>query len=396
MNSGVKVTKLGTLLATVISAHTIVNAFALRRPRTIVPTQRERISLLIPARNEAERIGACLDAALAQRGVAELEIVVLDDGSTDATGTVVKQRIDALAAASHGPSHGPSGGPSHGPSGGPSLRLVDGGSAPLPEGWLGKPWACERLRQAVDGDIAVYIDADVRLAPHALASSVALLRKSGLDLVSPYPRQLACTFGERLVQPLLQWLWLSFLPLRMAERTRPNSMAAANGQFLVIDVAALERAGGFGAVRGEVLDDVALVRAIKRTGGRGVVVDGTHLATCRMYTDWSELKAGYTKNLWAGTGSVGGAIALGSMLVLLYLVPAAATVGLLGRGARRAGVVGYAAGVAGRVVRARCTGGRVADSVWHPLSIAAVLRLLFGSWQAKRAGTIEWKGRNLG
>ena len=384
MNSGVKVTKLGTLLATVISAHAIVNAFALRRPRTIVPTQRERISLLIPARNEAERIGACLDAALAQRGVAELEIVVLDDGSTDATGTVVKQRIDALAAASHGPSDGP------------SLRLVDGGSAPLPEGWLGKPWACERLRQAVDGDIVVYIDADVRLAPHALASSVALLRKSGLDLVSPYPRQLACTFGERLVQPLLQWLWLSFLPLRMAERTRPNSMAAANGQFLVIDVAALERAGGFGAVRGEVLDDVALVRAIKRTGGRGVVVDGTHLATCRMYTDWSALKAGYTKNLWAGTGSVGGAIALGSMLVLLYLVPAAAAVGLLGRGARRAGVVGYVAGVSGRVVSARCTGGRVADCAWHPVSIAALLRLLFGSWQAKRAGTIEWKGRNLG
>ena len=384
MNSGVKVTKLGTMLATVISAHTIANAFVLRRPRTIVPTQRERISLLIPARNEAERIGPCLEAALAQRGVVDLEIVVLDDGSTDATGTVVKQRIDALAAVSHGPSDGP------------SLRLVDGGSAPLPEGWLGKPWACERLRQAVDGDIVVYIDADVRLAPHALASSVALLRESGLDLVSPYPRQLAGTFGERLVQPLLQWLWLSFLPLRMAERTRPNSMAAANGQFLVIDVAALERAGGFGAVRGEVLDDVALVRAIKRTGGRGVVVDGTHLATCRMYTDWSALKAGYTKNLWAGTGSVGGAIALGSMLVLLYLVPAAAAVGLLGRGARRAGVVGYAAGVAGRVVSARCTGGRVADSAWHPFSIAALLRLLIGSWRAKRAGTIEWKGRNLG
>ncbi len=380
MSSGVKVTRLGSALAAVFSVHTIVNAFVLRRPRAIVATQHERVRLLIPARDEAARIGPCLEAALAQSGIADLEIVVLDDGSTDATKTVVERLIEDRPTTADGS----------------SLRLVDGGDAPLPEGWLGKPWACQRLRLAVDGDVLVYIDADVHLEPHALASAVDLLRESGLDLVSPYPRQTAVTFGERLVQPLLQWLWLSFLPLRLAERLRPNSMAAANGQFLVMDAAALDRAGGFAAVRGEVLDDVALVRAFKRTGGRGVVVDGTHLATCRMYTDWSELKDGYTKNLWAGTGSVGGAIGLGSMLVLAYLVPPAAVVGLLGRRARKAGFAGYAAGVIGRVVSARRTGGRVADSAMHPLSIAALLCLLARSWRAKRAGTIEWKGRNLG
>lgn len=380
MTGGVKATQLGSALAAVFSAQTVVNAFVLRRPRAIVATQHERVRLLIPARDEAARIGPCLKAALAQRGIADLEIVVLDDGSTDATGAVVKRVIEEHAAGSPGL----------------SLRLIDGGDAPLPEGWLGKPWACQRLRLAVDGDVLVYIDADVHLEPHALASSVALLRESGLDLVSPYPRQLAVTFGERVVQPLLQWLWLSFLPLRLAERTRPNSMAAANGQFLVMDAAALDRAGGFAAVRGEVLDDVALVRAFKRTGGRGVVVDGTYLATCRMYADWSELKDGYTKNLWAGTGSVGGAIGLGSMLALTYLVPPAAAIGLLGPRARKAGFAGYAAGVIGRIVSALRTGGRVADSAMHPLSVAALLRLLARSWRAKRGGTIEWKGRNVG
>lgn len=380
MSSGVKVAQLGTALAAVVSAHTVVNAFVLRRPRVIVPTQHERVRLVIPARDEAARIGPCLEAALAQTGIVDLKIVVLDDGSTDATREVVQRIIEGHAAVSPGP----------------SIRLVDGGTGPLPEGWLGKPWACERLRLGVQGDVLVYIDADVHLEPHALASSVALLRESGLDLVSPYPRQLAITLGERLVQPLLQWLWLSFLPLRLAERTRPNSMAAANGQFLVMDAAALDRAGGFAVVRGEVLDDVALVRAFKRTGGRGVVVDGTRLATCRMYTDWSELKDGYTKNLWAGTGSVGGAFGLGSMLALAYLVPPAAALGLFGRRARKAGFAGYTAGVIGRVISARCTGGRVADSAMHPISIAALLRLLALSWRAKRAGTIEWKGRNVG
>ncbi len=382
MINGVAATKIGSAFAGVISAHTAVNAWLLRRPRLVVPHQQEHIALLIPARNEAEQIGPCLAAVLGQSGVRHLEVIVLDDGSTDDTTTVLRHMIDEQASDSR--------------SDGPTLRLIDGGDAPLPAGWLGKPWACQRLREATNASVLAYIDADVRLEPHALASSVALLRASGLDLVSPYPRQLAESPGERIVQPLLQWLWLSFLPLRLAERTRPNSMAAANGQFLVLDAAALDRAGGFAAVRGDVLDDVALVRAFKRSGGRGVVVDGTHLATCRMYPDWSSLKAGYTKNLWAATGSVGGAIGLGSMLALGYLVPPAAALGLFGRAARRVGVVGYLAGVAGRMISARRTGGRITDSVAHPISIATLLRLLAGSWRAKRAGTIEWKGRNLG
>ncbi len=380
MTVGAAIAKAGAGLATVISAHTAVNAALLRRPRRVATAANERVGLLIPARNEQEHIRPCLEAALAQTGLLDFEIVVLDDGSTDATATVVQRFVEEHTTS---------------PSG-IQLRLIDGGDAPLPDGWLGKPWACERLRRAVNADVVVFVDADVRLEPHALASSIALLRGSGLDLVSPYPRQIAITFGERIVQPLLQWLWLSFLPLRLAERTRPNSMAAANGQFLVTDSNALERAGGFAAVRGEVLDDVALVRAFKRTGGRGVVVDGTDLATCRMYTDWSALRVGYTKNLWAATGSVPGAVGLGSMLALAYLVPPVAAIGLLGRSACRVGLAGYAAGVVGRVISARCTGGRVADSVMHPLSIAALLRLLAGSWRAKRAGTIEWKGRNLG
>ena len=163
MSGAVKVTQLGSALAAVFSAHAVVNAFVLRRPRAIVATQHERVRLLIPARDEAERIGPCLEAALAQTGFVDLEIVVLDDGSTDATKNVVERLILEHAAGSPGP----------------SLRLVDGGDAPLPEGWLGKPWACERLRLAVDGDVLVYIDADVHLQPRALASSVALLRESG-------------------------------------------------------------------------------------------------------------------------------------------------------------------------------------------------------------------------
>jgi len=239
--------------------------------------------------------------------------------------------------------------------------------------------------------VLVFVDADVVLAPHAVASTAALLDASGLDLASPYPRQLAETPAERLVQPLLQWSWLTTLPLTAAERSPRESLTAANGQLLAVRRDAYDHAGGHGAVRSAVLDDVALLRAVKRSGGRGVVVDGTHLATCRMYDGWDDLRAGYTKSLWSAFGSPAGAAAAMGALSLLYVLPAAAAL----RGSR-VGAAGYAAGVLGRVLVARRVGGRVwPDSLAHPASIAALGWLTAASWRGKRSGSLSWKGRPI-
>jgi hypothetical protein len=197
--------------------------------------------------------------------------------------------------------------------------------------------------------------------------------------------------GERLVQPLLQWSWLTTLPLRLAERSPRPSLTAATGQFLVVRRAALDRVGGFAAVRGEVLDDIAIVRAIKASGGRGGVVDGTHLATCRMYDGWPELRDGYGKSLWSAFGSKPGAVAAVAVLGLAYVVPPVAAL----RGSR-VGLIGYAAGVASRIVAARRTGGRsVPDSLTHPLAIVAFGYLTLRSHWLRRRGTLRWKGRRV-
>ena len=376
---GRSVVRTGSVLAGILSAHGIVNTQFLRRPSVSPEPCRERVVVCVPARDEAAAIGACVASLLASTGVRDLRIVVLDDGSIDGTGDIVRDVASTVS------------------SPGFSLSVIDGGGDALPQGWLGKPWACERLRLATpDVDVVVFVDADVRLEPSALASAVEILRSSNLDLVSPYPQQIAVSPGERLVQPLLQWLWLTLLPLRLAEATRPNSMAAANGQFLVVDAGALAAVGGFASVRGDVLDDIALVRVFKRAGRRGTVVDGTALATCRMYTDWPSLRDGYTKNLWAGTGSPLSAVGLSSMLALAYVVPALGALGFLGRAARRAGLFGYLAGVLGRIVSARTTGGRVADSVAHPAGVTVLVGLILRSWRAHWAGTIVWKGRPVG
>jgi hypothetical protein len=193
------------------------------------------------------------------------------------------------------------------------------------------------------------------------------------------------------VQPLLQWSWLTLLPLRLAEDSPRPSLTAGNGQLMALDAEAYRRAGGHRAVRGEVLDDVALVRALKAAGGRGGVVDGTWLATCRMYDDWPSLREGYAKSAWAASGSPLAAAGVLAVLGVVYVVPPLAAL----RGSL-AGLAGYGAAVTGRYVVAERTGGRsLPDSFGHPASIVLLGWLTAQSWVRRRRGTLRWKGRAL-
>lgn len=392
------VSVVGGLLASTLSAHAIVNSRLLRKPGhrmdaspNLVPDSVSdsvpwSVSVGVPARNEESNIHDCVRSILASTGLPNLDVTILNDASADSTG-----EIAALMATQD-----------------PRLRVVEG-SGDVPAGWIGKTNASQQLVAAMTGDYFVFVDADVRLQPHAIASSIVALERYGLDLVSPYPRQVAVSPAERFVQPLLQWLWLTFLPLRLAERKRPASMVAANGQFMVGRRAAFEAVGGFARVKGEVLDDVALARVLKAAGFRVAILDGTNLASCRMYQSWSELRDGYTKNLWSASGNRFAAGLFGSLLIVAYLVPpVAAIVGSTGflrrtphanrrRLATVAGIggAGTAAGFVGRIVSARTMGGRVGDSAGHPVSILMLLSLLVRSWRHHRRGTISWKGRLL-
>jgi len=358
-----------SVAAALLSAHTALNARLLRRPPAPPYGDLPALSVLLPVRNEGHQVAACLQAALTALPGPRSQLVVLDDGSTDDTVAVVQAAADTD----------------------PRVTLVHG--TPPPPGWLGKPHACAQLAAIADpgSEVLVFLDADVELAPHALSAAVALLNSAGLDLVSPYPRQRAETAAERLVQPLLQWSWLTFLPLRLAERSPRPSLSAANGQLLVVRRPAYERCGGHAAVRGEVLDDVALARAVKAGGGRGGVADGTALATCRMYAGWAALRDGYAKSLWSAFGSPAGAAAAVALLAGLYVLPPVAAL----RGSR-AGRIGYAAGVVGRVVAARRTGARAwPDALAHPASVSVLCWLIARSAVLHRRGQLAWKGRPL-
>ena len=222
-----------------------------------------------------------------------------------------------------------------------------------------------------------------------MAATVGQLRASGLDLVSPYPRQVAVTPAERLVQPLLQWSFLTTLPLRAAERSRRPSLSAANGQLLAVDRGAYRRAGGHASAPADVLDDLALLRSVKAAGGRGGVTDGTDLAACRMYRRVvrparrvRQVPVGGVRQPGRRPGDCRDARA-----------------GLLLAGRRRAGRLPRRRGrVPGRGRRPGATGRRTGARVWpdalaHPASVAVFGWLTVRSVREHRRGALRWKGR---
>ena len=232
-----------------------------RRPR---PAGVGRVSILVPARNEALTLPHTLPALLAQGAD---EVLVLDDHSEDGTAEVAR----SLGA-----------------------RVIPG--APLPPGWHGKPWACQQLAQAASGEVLVFTDADVRWQPGTLDALLAEQARTGADLLTVWPRQQTGTWGERLLVPMIDDLLLSWLPHPFV-RLPFAAMAAGNGQLMLFDRGAYQHLGGHALVQGEVLEDVRFATRLKARGGRLALALGGDLLGVRMYGGYGEAVLGFGKSV---------------------------------------------------------------------------------------------------
>ena len=243
-----------------------VNAVTFPRLRPApVPPGGPRVSILIPARNEAANLPVTLPGVLAQGAH---EVLVLDDRSDDGTGDVARH----LGA-----------------------RVIPG--AARPDGWHGKPWACQQLLRAASGDILIFTDADVTWHPGALGGLLRELHASGADLLSVQPRQSNVTPGERLLTPLVDAAVLSYFPFPLLRMTPPHPLATiANGQVMAYRRAALTRVGGYAAVRDQVLEDTVMARKLGQLGLRVSTVMGQGCIGVRMYRSYPDSVAGFGKN----------------------------------------------------------------------------------------------------
>ncbi|MBE7212557.1 MAG: glycosyltransferase [Gluconacetobacter diazotrophicus] len=350
-------------LALLPLAMTAANLPLFRRPGRAAG--RPAVSVLVPARNEEDNIGDCVRAVLASTEVA-LELVVLDDDSTDRTGAVLATIGD------------------------PRLRVIRGDGAP-PPGWCGKQYACDRLGRAARAPLLVFIDADVRLAPDALSRLAGFLqRHPTVDLCSGVPKQWTEGWSERLLLPLIQFLLLGYRP-EWADRGRAAPpLAAGCGQLMACRRDAWFSVGGHGRVRGSMHDGLTLPRAFRRAGLRTALVDATALASCRMYRSVGELWSGLGKNATEGMATPRALPVWTLLLGLGHVLPLPLAVFTQ----RPAPVLALGAGIGLRLALALRFEQSVAGALAHPVGVFLLLLRQWTALRDARAGrAATWRGR---
>jgi cellulose synthase/poly-beta-1,6-N-acetylglucosamine synthase-like glycosyltransferase len=262
-------------LAAFPAALAVINLAVLSRTPHARAREQTLVSILIPARNEAANIGPAVEAALASRDV-EVEILVMDDGSTDATADIVR----TLASRD------------------PRVRLLS--APPLADGWTGKVHACHHLAQQARGTHFLFVDADVRLAPHAASRLAGHAQATGARLVSAVPRQIMKTPGEWLTVPTINLLLLGYLPMTLMRTSIHPGFGAACGQLMLAEREAYGASGGHAAIRSLIHDGIQLARLFRRKGFMTDLLPGETLASCRMYARFSDAWNGFAKNAHEG------------------------------------------------------------------------------------------------
>jgi chlorobactene glucosyltransferase len=323
-----------------------------------------RVSVLIPARNEAQNLERLLPSLL-QSTDPHLEVLVLDDRSEDGTAEVVR-RFAALDA---------------------RLKLLEG--QPLPDGWLGKNWACHQLGRSARGEKLVFTDADTQWQPGAVAAIAHQLEVC--DALCAWPAQVVSDPISRLVQPLQQWSLVAFLPLFFVPVRLFPVAVAANGQCLAFTRSTYNRIGGHEAVRLEVVEDMALARGVKRSGGRFRLLNGAKLVETRMYSDSPEAFAGYVKNVYPAFGGTPIAFLLATTFnLVLYVLPWLWLLTSLRLEALLAVILSLVA----RGISDARSGYDLRFTPLHP--VAVLVWAYIGTVSMKRfvTGRVTWKGRS--
>lgn len=369
------------VLAVVICSMLLaVSVFNLLRFARLAPvaSQDERsdlhVAVLVPARNEERCIETCV-RSLCQQNYQRLEVIVLNDASTDGTGEILQRLMNEFN----------------------NLRVIDG--SPLPEGWVGKSWACHQLSQATNADVLLFTDADTVHEKDTVARSVQFLTEQHLSMFSLVPYQVLSSFGEHAVIPMVHVLYFSYLPNSLIINNPRVSLSAANGQFMCFSRVGYELVGGHTAVWNSLVEDVFLARSVKAAGGRIALVDGTDAVACHMYTGASEVTRGFSKNMFPATRYSLPVISLFLMhLALTYVAPVfSLAMGLALSDTTMITTSSYALACAG-LIRLMIS-VRFRMPVWHVVlqPVTALWTILIGinsvRWAYSRSGS-QWKGRS--
>jgi cellulose synthase/poly-beta-1,6-N-acetylglucosamine synthase-like glycosyltransferase len=248
-------------------------------PGSALPANAPLVSVLVPARDEAARIGGCM-VGLASQAYQNFEVIVVDDHSSDGTARLAQSYVEQI----------------------PALQVVS--ATALPAGWAGKCWACWQAAARAQGEWLLFLDADVMPKRHLLGALIAHAEEQRLDLLTLMPLQRLGSLAERVVMPAFMALLYSLYPLDLVSDPR-SPIAFANGPCLLIRREVYLATGGHRAVRASFLEDTDLGRLVKAAGYRLGAANAPDLIESRMYTGWGSLAEGLGKNAVAGYQSGG-------------------------------------------------------------------------------------------
>ena len=264
------------IVTPIVTAIRVLGSKSLDDESAAPPEKPPLVSVVIPARNEARSIERCLRSVLSN-DYPRFEVVVVNDGSTDATGDIAQ----SIAATDN------------------RARVIE--TQGLPEGWFGKQWACETGAHATSGEIILFADADTTQSSDLITRSVNAMLRRNADLFSVLGRQELGTFWERLIQPqIFTIMSVRYGGTESITRSRFVKDKIANGQCLFVRRSTYEEFGGHSLVKSHVADDMMLAQRYFARGRRVVLEEGIHQLSTRMYTSLGELVRGWGKNVFAG------------------------------------------------------------------------------------------------
>ncbi|MEA2016703.1 MAG: glycosyltransferase family 2 protein [Actinomycetota bacterium] len=333
------------------------------------------VSILIPARNEEFNIKRCIKSLLKQ-DYTNIEILVLDDGSTDDTPFIVKELEKKDSR----------------------VKLFTG--KPLKEGWLGKSYACWQLSKHAKGEYLVFTDADTLHFKNSISNLIGTLTRNKLDVLSAIPRQIMVSLHERMVITWVHFGIMVLLPLVLVKKLKHPLFSTANGQCMLFKSEVYKKIGGHKSIKTKILEDIHISKQVKRCGFKIMIFDASRSIHCRMYRNFSHLIKGFSKFMFAAFDyHVLTITVVISIITALFLLPfiflligillfnwSYATINLL--------IIQIFMILIMRIIMTIRLRGRVADTFLHPLSMIYIILICINSvFQAKFGEGVSWKDR---
>ena len=333
------------------------------------------VSIMIPARNEAENIKRCLRSLLKQ-DYPNIEILVLDDNSNDSTSLSVKKLAERDSR----------------------IKLIAG--KPLKRGWMGKCYACWQLSKYAKGKYLIFTDADTLHFENSVSSAIGCLTGNNLDALSVIPRQIMVSLHERLVITWVHFGILSLLPLFLITKSKNPLFCTANGQFLLFKREVYRKIGGHKSVKAKILEDIHISKMVKKHGYKFMIFDGSRNIYCRMYRNFHELIRGFSKFMFAAFNfKLFTIVVVITLISVLFLFPFILLplgififdwpdiiIDLI--------ILQIFIILIMRIILAFRLKSRVFDTLLHPLSMIYVILICINSVLQTRFGEgVYWKGR---